>query len=212
MIDPSRLEASVRRVYGDEQFDRDYGRLEPVDEARVRAMDDGDTAAFGGRELLFRDTPGHARHHFCVWDEQTRGWFTGDTFGLAYPDLATERGPFLFPTTTPVQFDPSALEHSVRLLLDAQPKCMYLTHFGRIREPEDLVEGLIQGIAACVERARSLEHADDRTQALEASLLDWLTGAARAHGVKLPDADLREILLPDVVLNTQGLEFWLDHG
>ena len=46
----------------------------------------------GGRPLRFLDTPGHARHHFCVWDEASRSMFTGDTFGLAYRELASDRG------------------------------------------------------------------------------------------------------------------------
>ena len=44
----------------------------------------------GNRPLLVRDTPGHARHHFCVWDEPSRGWFSGDTFGVAYRGSSLE--------------------------------------------------------------------------------------------------------------------------
>ncbi|MEM1412828.1 MAG: MBL fold metallo-hydrolase, partial [Pseudomonadota bacterium] len=93
MIDPSKLEASVRQVYGDEIFDRDYGTLVPIPEERTRIVQDGETIALGDRPLTFIDTPGHARHHFCVWDEATRGWFTGDTFGLSYRELDTRQGP-----------------------------------------------------------------------------------------------------------------------
>ena len=71
MIDPARLEAGVRMVYGDAVFDRDYGTLVPIDAARVTEMNDGDVAPLGSRALLFRDTPGHARHHFCVFDERS---------------------------------------------------------------------------------------------------------------------------------------------
>ena len=90
MIDPSRLEASVRQVYGDETYDREYGALVPVPEQRVRAVEDGERLRLGDRELLFRDTPGHARHHFCVWDEKTAGWFTGDTFMQRAEELIRE--------------------------------------------------------------------------------------------------------------------------
>ena len=113
MIDPARLEASVRRVYGDEEFDRTYGTLVPVPEGRVQIMEDGDELDLNGRKLTFMDSPGHARHHFCIWDETSRGWFTGDTFGLSYREFDTDRGAFIFPTTTPIEFDPSALHASV---------------------------------------------------------------------------------------------------
>lgn len=106
MIDPGRLKAGAMAVYGEDAFTEIYGDIVPVAAERVRAMADGTSAAVGDRQLVFYDTPGHARHHFCVHDPQSRGIFTGDTFGLAYPRLHTHRGPFIFPTTTPVQFDP----------------------------------------------------------------------------------------------------------
>ena len=43
-------------------------------------------------------------------------------------------------------------------------------------------------------------------------MMGWLVNRARAHGVTLDDAELDALLRPDVVLNTQGIEFWLDHG
>lgn len=211
MIDPARLEASVRLVYGDETYDETYGQLQPIDADRVREMADGDTVSVGGRELLFRDSPGHARHHFCVWDAHSRGWFTGDTFGLSYRELDTAKGPFIFPTTTPVQFDPAALRRSVDMLMEAGPDWMYLTHFGRVGDVERLAEDLLKGVDVLVELAERHTDADARTEAIQDDMLQWLRQAAREHDVQLPDAALDEILLPDIVLNTQGIEFWLDH-
>ena len=97
MIDPSRLEASARDVYGDEEFDAMYGTLTPIPAERVITMEDGDSLLVGRRPLSFMDSPGHARHHFCVWDEQSSGWFTGDTFGLSYRELDTAERGFHFP-------------------------------------------------------------------------------------------------------------------
>ena len=121
MIDPARLEAGSRAVYGDELFDRLYGELVPVPEARTRAMQDGETVGLGSRRLRFIDTPGHARHHFCVHDSQTNGWFTGDTFGLSYREFDTSNGAFMIPTTTPVQFDPVALKRRSPAWLQTNP-------------------------------------------------------------------------------------------
>ena len=113
MINPAKLKAGATAVYGEAQFAEIYGDIIPVDEQRVRTMDDGDEASVGDRKLVFIDTPGHARHHFCVYDPASRGIFTGDTFGLSYPPLTTAKGPFICPTTTPVQFDPPALEQAL---------------------------------------------------------------------------------------------------
>ena len=87
MIDPRRLVEGTVAVYGQAAFDRLYGRIEPIDEARIIIAADLDRHALGGRELLFIDTPGHAYHHFCLYDETSRGIFTGDTFGISYAGM-----------------------------------------------------------------------------------------------------------------------------
>ncbi|WP_455217384.1 MBL fold metallo-hydrolase, partial [Kaarinaea lacus] len=104
MIDPSRLVEGTIAVYGEEKFKKLYGDLKPIQEDRVVEAPDNFELLFNGRKLSFLDTPGHARHHFCVYDDTSRGIFSGDTFGISYPQLGTGRGPFIFPTTTPVQF------------------------------------------------------------------------------------------------------------
>jgi glyoxylase-like metal-dependent hydrolase (beta-lactamase superfamily II) len=210
MIDPSRLEASARSVYGDEEYERQHGALVPVDEARVRVMNEGDSVTVGDRTLSFMDSPGHARHHFCVWDEASRGWFSGDTFGLSYRDLDTENGAFIFPTTTPVQFDPPVLIQSIDRLMEKSPEYMYLTHFGRVGDIPRLAERLKDGVRTFAELGETYRDSANRTAEIEAAMSDWLLTAVREHGVTLPQAQLLALLNNDVVLNTQGIEFWLD--
>ena len=211
LIDPSKLEAGARAVYGDARFDAMYGSLVPVPKDRVIVKEDGEELAIGGRRLEFMDAPGHARHHFTVWDEQTNGWFTGDTFGLSYRNLDTENGAFIFPTTTPIQFDPPALISSIDRMMEKSPSNMYLTHFGRVQEAERLAEDMRRAVREFVELAERFEKSDDRTRCIEDAMMDRLFERARSHGVTLEEDALRETLAGDVILNTQGLEFWLDH-
>ena len=211
MIDPSKLEASARAVYGDERYEAMYGALLPAPEERVRVMEDGDSLQVGHRKLEFMDSPGHARHHFTVWDEETSGWFTGDTFGLSYRDLDTENGPFIFPTTTPIQFDPDALASSVDRMMERKPNNMYLTHFGRVQDVQRLAADMHEGIRFFAGLGEKYAQSKERTRRIEGAMMGWLTERARAHGVSLDDAALDAVLRPDVVLNTQGIEFWLDH-
>jgi len=211
MIDPSKLEAGARAVYGDEMFDRIYGELIPVPEDRVRIMADGTTASLGERQFEFLDTPGHARHHFCVHDSQTNGWFTGDTFGLSYREFDTANGAFLFPTTTPIQFDPIALKESVARLMARQPDFMYLTHYGRVGDLQGPAKMMTDGVDQLVTFAERYKDDDQRTQKIEAAIGDWLISGAKAHGVTMAEEICYELLKTDIVLNTQGIEFWLDH-
>ena len=211
LIDPSRLEASARAVYGDEEFNAMYGTLIPVPHERVVTMDDGDLLKVGGRQLQFMDSPGHARHHFCIWDEQTQGWFTGDTFGLSYREFDNANGHFIFPTTTPIQFDPPVLIESIDRLMEKSPQNMYLTHFGRVQDIEQLADKMKSAVSRFVQFADAYADASNRTQSIEAAMMDWLLESIHQHGVTLDEERIQDIVMGDVVLNTQGIEYWIDH-
>lgn len=211
MIDPTKLETGSRAVYGDEMFERIYGKLIPVDEKRVQIMEDGDEVTLGNRQLRFMDTPGHARHHFCVFDSLTNGWFTGDTFGLSYREFDTQKGAFLLPTTTPIQFDPEALKASVRKLVADAPQYMYLTHYGRVDDVPRLAKVMITGVDTLVGFAEQYKDDDSRRQKIETAMSDWLIDGLEKHGVTLDKDRCLELLDSDIKLNTQGIEFWLDH-
>jgi glyoxylase-like metal-dependent hydrolase (beta-lactamase superfamily II) len=210
MIDPTVLMEGVRAVYGIEVADRDYGELVPVPEARVTTTSDGMVVTLGGRALRFMDTPGHARHHHCIWDEASRGWFTGDTFGIAYPELHTPKGPYVVPATAPVQFDRDALHESIERLLAQQPKQMFLTHFGAVAHPEQLSVQFLSQVDAMVEAARSLAHVSNRHEQLKRAFADIYIAELRRSGATQSESFLRDILATDIELNAQGLGAWLN--
>jgi glyoxylase-like metal-dependent hydrolase (beta-lactamase superfamily II) len=161
---------------------------------------------------VFLDTPGHARHHFCVFDPASRGVFTGDTFGLAYPALTTAQGPFIIPTTTPVQFEPEALKDSIRRLLALQPERMYLTHYGVVENPQGLGErllGMVDDYVALALAAREAGGVEDQEHRLVSAMRGYLFGKARAHGCPQGDEELERLLGMDLRLNAQGLAVWL---
>ncbi len=92
LIDPTRLIAGAQAVYGEQAVTRAYGTLVGVASERVTQSHDGMTLQLGTRILQLFDTPGHARHHHCIWDARSQSIFTGDTFGLSYPELDTPKG------------------------------------------------------------------------------------------------------------------------
>jgi glyoxylase-like metal-dependent hydrolase (beta-lactamase superfamily II) len=210
LIDPARLWAGATAVYGEEEMARSYGELIPVPAERVRSSSDGLTVELGGRPLLLAHTPGHARHHHCVWDALTRGWFTGDTFGLSYREFDTAAGPWIVPTSTPIQFDPEALKASIHRMLAREPACMYLTHFGRIDEVPRLGALLLSLLDGLVALARAETTSTRRHAALQEGQLALFLGSLRAQGCTLPDAEIRQLLAMDLELNAQGLAVWLD--
>jgi glyoxylase-like metal-dependent hydrolase (beta-lactamase superfamily II) len=211
MIDPSRLIAGSTAVYGEDAFARDFGALTPVPEERVIIAQDGDIFDLAGRTLTFIDTPGHANHHGCIYDETSRGFFTGDTFGISYREFDTAAGPWLFAPTTPVAFDPDAWLASLDKLMAYAPEAMYLTHYGRVQHPADLVDDLRASISALADIALAeADNADaDRESRIKSAVVAYLVAGARAHGVSLSDDAIAELLSLDTELNAQGLEVWL---
>ena len=211
MIDPRVLWAGATAVYGPEEMQRSYGKLVPVPKERVDASSDGQVIHLAGRPLLLLDTPGHARHHHCIWDARSRGWFTGDTFGLSYREFDTAKGPWILPTSTPVQFEPEAMRASVERMMAYQPECLYLTHYSRVADVPRLAALMLAEIDDMVALALPLQNAGEHRHALlKAGLQSLYLERLREHGCMLPPQQQLELLALDVELNAQGLEIWLD--
>jgi glyoxylase-like metal-dependent hydrolase (beta-lactamase superfamily II) len=211
MIDPTQLWAGASAVYGEAVMEQTYGRLTPVPAARVLEAPDDGSIDLAGRPLRCLATPGHAKHHIAVYDARANVCFTGDVFGLSYRDFDTTAGPFILPTTSPVQFDPPALHASIERLLALHPQAMYLTHYGRVENVERLAADLHAQIDAMVALAHAADGKPDRHDLLVNTLTTLYATRAAAHGWSGGRTGLRELLQMDVELNAQGLGVWLDH-
>jgi glyoxylase-like metal-dependent hydrolase (beta-lactamase superfamily II) len=210
LIDPVHLMKGATAVYGADEVERSYGELVPVPAERVTTTADGMTIELAGRPLRFLDTPGHAMHHHCIWDEASRGFFTGDTFGLSYREFDTAAGPWIMPTTTPVQFQPEALRRSVERMLAQAPGQLFLTHYGPVGDVPRLAATFLEQLDEMVAVAKAAVAGKARHRALKAGLEAIHLRRLRDHGCALPDARIRDLLALDLELNAQGIAVWLD--
>jgi glyoxylase-like metal-dependent hydrolase (beta-lactamase superfamily II) len=211
MIDPSKLIAGATAVYGEEQFERQFGKLIPIAEERVIEAPDGMRVSFGDRELLILDTPGHARHHFCIYDALSQGIFTGDTFGLSYREFDNEHGHFIIPTTTPVQFDPKAWHTSLKRLIALSPERIYLTHYGEIGNPKETAEKLSRYIDefATIAKASGGTPGKERVADILNSLKEWMMNELQSHDCRHSPEIIEQLMSMDLRLDAQGLDVWL---
>jgi glyoxylase-like metal-dependent hydrolase (beta-lactamase superfamily II) len=211
MIDPSKLIIGATAVYGKEQFERQFGNLIPIAEERVIEAPDDTRVNFGDRELLIMDTPGHARHHFCIYDAQSEGIFTGDTFGLSYREFDTKHGHFIIPTTTPVQFDPDAWQSTLKRLIALDPERIYLTHFGEIGRPQETAKKLSCYIDefAAIAKASTASPGAERILAIRNNLMDWLMDELRSHDCPHSPKVIEQLISMDLELDAQGMDVWL---
>ena len=205
LIDPTKLVASARAVYGAERFDALYGAIEPIDAARVRSLDDGAEVALGDATLRFIHTRGHANHHFVVHDPARDTVFTGDTFGLVYP-LLQRAGRFAFPSTSPTDFDGQAALESVDRVLALGTRSACLTHFGEVDDLAFIAEQLRGWLRLSETLVGEAVGRSDAEAFIHARLEAALLKSAEERGLVLDSAD-HELLAFDLSLNAQGLAF-----
>ena len=166
---------------------------------------------FHGRSLLFLDAPGHARHHYCVIDESTNSVFSGDNFGISYREFDNENGAFIFPTTTPVQFDPEAMRKTLDRLLSYNPQVVYLTHFGPVTNIEKLGSDLRNCLDQFTEMALVLKQEGKAQQdSLASGVQQILRDRLKKHNCQLPESRQDELLAFDYQLYAQGIKVWLE--
>lgn len=212
MIDPSRLQQGAQAVYGEEMFEKSFGSLIPAAEARCHALADGEQLALGKRRLSFIDTPGHANHHGCFFDQHNAALYTGDTFGLRYRELDHRGIPWLMATTTPVAFDPESWMQSLDKMMAMRPDAACLTHFGPLQQPRKWQQLLRDSIRRHADIALAEERTgnpEGRKHRLAEALMEDAINQLRQHKPTLSRADIKKILTDDIRLNSQGLEVWL---
>jgi len=208
MIDPAKLIAGATQVYGEATYKALYGDIQPIAEHRIIVAEDNSSLMVGNRKLLFRDTPGHANHHFCIWDETSSGWFTGDTFGIGYPSLKGEKGRLVFPSTTPIQFEPKSLINSIELMMSYKPNTMYLTHFGAVAVDQKVSDFLCQQVNEYVNIVNSQPEDKATAEYLIPLLKDYTLQCLTSLGGVANTEQIEQLIAMDIKLNSHGLAIW----
>lgn len=206
MIDPSRLINAVRQVYGDAVYEATYAPLRPVAAERVRAMQDEETARLGERTLRFIHTRGHANHHMCIFDETMKEIFTGDAFGIAYPDL--QKGKLLiYPTTTPTEYDGELARQAIDRIVATKAEVAYLTHYGPVNDIAGGAAILKSDLHECdriLETARQYSSEAEISEYCKLEMRKFLEQKLKAAG-QAWTFEAEKILSLDIDLNGAGL-------
>jgi glyoxylase-like metal-dependent hydrolase (beta-lactamase superfamily II) len=142
VLDPTRLERSARRLWGD-SFDALWGALEPVPKQNVHAVEDSAV----GLEVF--PTPGHASHHvsYLTLDGTLHA---GDAVGVRIVP-----GSYVFPAAPPPDVDLEGWERTFEAIESRGPARFALTHFGVVEETEEHMARMREELARAVERVRS---------------------------------------------------------
>lgn len=184
LVDPARLNASSRRVYGP-LMDTVYGACTPIPAERVRGVADGERLDLGGGrhlELLF--TPGHAKHHIAALDSQTGSLFVGDSVGVKMPGMRRIR-----PATPPPDFHLGLAQHTLARYRALRPTTVYLAHYGDVGPPDAVLDEATEQLGAWASVAERAWQEHDELDHIEETLLHRfdrdLDADADARGVEL---------------------------
>ena len=197
LVDPERLNASSRRVYGD-LMDTVYGDCTPVDADRLVAVADGDVLELGGgRRLDLLYTPGHAKHHIAAVDSDSGALFVGDSVGVRLPGMTQIR-----PATPPPDFDLELAFDTLARYRALQPSRVHLAHYGAVDPPDEALAEASDRLRAWADVAEEAWQEHDEVEHVADTL-----GARVAETVAAEDAeDERRIaLLAGTRSNAAGL-------
>ena len=207
LIDPTRLLAGARAVYGD-TLEAVFGEILPVPAERVMIRDDEETLDLGnGHFLTFYDTPGHARHHFSIHDPAADGIFTGDTVGLRFvPELTGWDFTYLCASTSPSEFDRDAVMRSCDRLEQLNPARIYVAHFGAV-EPASLAFARTRETADAMDRlAREAYVPSMSWEEIADKLREYVLADLAKLGHSVTDLSGLEL---DIEVNAKGLLYML---
>lgn len=176
---PERLIDGARTVYG-EKFDELFDPILPIPEDKLITMADQDTLRIGPDcLLLFLDTPGHANHHYSIYDPVSNGIFTGDTIGGYYPELAQQGAALYLPSTSPNQFNPEAMMKSMERIRLLNVDRIYFGHFGMSEDPNEAYRQLEYWLPLFLRTAEQAFKEEKNVEAIGARLFqlvqNWLT-------------------------------------
>ena len=129
LLDPSRLDASARRLYGD-SFDELWGELAPIPAENVHVV--GDRVV--GLDCF--PTPGHAWHHVSYLDANGT-LYAGDAAGVRLAE-----GQFVMPPCPPPELDLEAWERTIEEIERRAPARLALIHFGVFDDVEEHLSSL----------------------------------------------------------------------
>ncbi|MDQ0427329.1 glyoxylase-like metal-dependent hydrolase (beta-lactamase superfamily II) [Planomicrobium stackebrandtii] len=204
LSDPSRLAAGARQVYGD-QFDELFDPIVAIPDERLLIKAEGDQLQIGPDcTLEFWDTPGHANHHFSIYDPVSNGMFAGDTVGIRYDQLAREGIELYLPSTSPNQFNPEAMKQAMERMAAAQFDAIYFGHFGKTDQPERALHQSAEWLDVFVEEGKKAFAAELDPQQLADRLFERVQAHLRTKGI--PDGhEVYPYIRLDMQVSSMGI-------
>jgi len=139
---PDKLWRAVADIYTEEWLAENWGKIKPTPSSNINSLTDKELIDLGnGRSLEAIYGPGHAKHHYTYYDNESKTLFMGDTLGLIYP-----HGDFVQPNLPPPDFNKEKLFNTLENLEKLDLKYLALAHFGIHENPYELIQNAKESI------------------------------------------------------------------
>ena len=177
MLNPEKLLASARRIYGD-RMESLWGEFLPVPAEKLHVVGDEEEIEIGGLRFRPINTPGHAEHHYAYLFEDI--CFSGDVGGVRIPGYQYLRVPMV-----PPELHLGRWHESIKRLRQEKFARIAPTHFGIYDDPEWQLREVEKGLD---DAERWLEEmmSEDLSPPIEAmreSFTDWMVEQAAELGL-----------------------------
>ena len=204
LANPTRLIEGAKAVYGT-QFDPLFNPILPIPFEQMIAMTHGEELCLSpDRTLTFLDHPGHAKHHYGIFDSLTKGMFVGDTVGVHYKTLEEMGQPLYLPSTSPNQFDPDAMRASIASIQSFHPERLYFGHYSMSENVDEAYRQVLMWLDLFLEAAETVFKKKGDHESLVKSLRDLVYSKSDAD--RLPDGHLeRQMIELDLQVSAMGL-------
>ncbi len=204
LIDPKRLVAGARAVYG-EQFQELFEPIIPVPEDRIVIKREGDTLKIGDEcTLAFWDTPGHSNHHLAIYDPVSHGIFSGDTVGIRYEQLVKEGVAFYLPSTSPNQFNPTAMLDAINRMKALNLDVLYFGHYGYTENSKEAFKQIEMWLPIFVDEAKEVHQEGGNYGILRDRLLNEVQVYLQSKGID-ESHPVYGLIQLDITVSSMGL-------
>lgn len=204
LTEPERLIAGAKMVYGD-RFKTLFEPVIPIPKDRLLVKENRATLEISsGCELTFLDSPGHAKHHFSIYDPISNGMFTGDTVGIRYEQLIRDGIDLYLPSTSPNQFDPDAMQTAIDKMLGMDLDCIYFGHFGMTDNPQIALQQVSEWLAVFMVEAEAVFAGKQGPEVLANRLFNLVQEHLRGMGIS-DDHEVYYLIGVDMEVSSMGM-------
>ncbi len=200
LIDPEKLLASARRIYG-EQMDSLWGEFLPVPEEKVNILQEEEILEIGQHQFCPIDTPGHAFHHFCYLYDDT--CFTGDIGGIR---LSTQR--YVRLPMPPPEFHLEKWRESLKKLSTRNIRWIAPTHFGIYPDPDWQLAAVSQNLDEIENWIEVNLPKNYPVEMLREEYAHWINSLALEKGMEPQAQQAEEAVNPSFMSADGILRYW----